>query len=877
MTVGSLVVSLEANIAQFTSSMDKAAAISEQRMQQIDKSLGIVKTSLIALGSGALAGLTLDAVRDKIEGVIKAAAGLQELAERTGGTVEKLSGLAAVAKLSGTDMDSLATGMQKLSKSMIDAKDGGAKSIEAFRSIGISVATLKGMKPDEVFQLISQKMAGYANGAEKTAVAQQLLGKAGANLLPVMKDLADVSDLQVKVTAEQAAMALEYEHNLTRLSAASNAVWKTIAMEMLPAMNAFAQALVTASKESIGVKGAVDSLAKDGSIREWAENAVMALAAVIDTFRAMGSIAVIAGKTVGAAFAQGNAILHGDLQAAVTIGKEWQSDVAAILKGGESFSSRVQKQLDLARSAKPATAGRRPDPNYHPNSAANGLKDDPAKAYMEGVIKANDALIAAESKQLSTREQYLKEFYQEQYLSADEYYKTEEGLIQDATKAKLEAYDRDKQAALDYIAHLQKIPNTEKLQQEAANTLHGIEAKRLAAEIDGNEKLTQVMLESVKAYREFDLATTAAVYQWSLQNDAAKFSIDMLGRNTLEVQKLTEARKIDLELQQRIHALQLQGYSLDSPEIARARADAERQKATAMGLVEQAYRKQTDASFGASEALRKYGEDTANVGAQIESTMTNALKGVEDAFVSLATTGKINFKSLADSITADITRIFVKQQITGPLADWLKGGMAGGGGIGGMLSAVFGRSGSTATASDAAGAAQEAFRTSELIAQKAAETTATVTATSAVTALAEAATTAATALSTMGASGGASSGSGLLGMFGGGAAADGFGTDAASGSVDFAGYMAGGGDLAPGQWAVVGENGPEVFKPSGSGSIIPNDKLGGLGGGNTHVTEHHYHVTVQATPGMSRSTANQIGAEAVRGGMEAARRNGKRI
>jgi hypothetical protein len=46
--------------------------------------------------------------------------------------------------------------------------------------------------------------------------------------------------------------------------------------------------------------------------------------------------------------------------------------------------------------------------------------------------------------------------------------------------------------------------------------------------------------------------------------------------------------------------------------------------------------------------------------------------------------------------------------------------------------------------------------------------------------------------------------------------------------------------------------------------------------GDTYVTNHTHNVTVQAAPGMSRSTATQLGAAAVQGGIDAARRNGKR-
>jgi lambda family phage tail tape measure protein len=44
-----------------------------------------------------------------------------------------------------------------------------------------------------------------------------------------------------------------------------------------------------------------------------------------------------------------------------------------------------------------------------------------------------------------------------------------------------------------------------------------------------------------------------------------------------------------------------------------------------------------------------------------------------------ATTGRLGFKSLADSIIADITRMTVRQTITAPIAGLLQGAVASGG------------------------------------------------------------------------------------------------------------------------------------------------------------------------------------------------------
>jgi lambda family phage tail tape measure protein len=75
--------------------------------------------------------------------------------------------------------------------------------------------------------------------------------------------------------------------------------------------------------------------------------------------------------------------------------------------------------------------------------------------------------------------------------------------------------------------------------------------------------------------------------------------------------------------------------------------------------------KQADWTNGASAAIANYMDSAQNMAAQTESAVTNVAKSMEDAFVSLATTGKLNFKSLADSVIADIIRMQARAAISG--------------------------------------------------------------------------------------------------------------------------------------------------------------------------------------------------------------------
>lgn len=75
-----------------------------------------------------------------------------------------------------------------------------------------------------------------------------------------------------------------------------------------------------------------------------------------------------------------------------------------------------------------------------------------------------------------------------------------------------------------------------------------------------------------------------------------------------------------------------------------------------------------DAFVGAREALNNYLDDAKNVAQQSQDLFSNAFRGAEDALVEFATTGKLSFKGLAQSIVADLIRIQIRALIVRAIA-----------------------------------------------------------------------------------------------------------------------------------------------------------------------------------------------------------------
>lgn len=85
----------------------------------------------------------------------------------------------------------------------------------------------------------------------------------------------------------------------------------------------------------------------------------------------------------------------------------------------------------------------------------------------------------------------------------------------------------------------------------------------------------------------------------------------------------------------------------------------------------------TDVTSGFQRGFMNLGLEMSNFADMAEKTITNAFQGMEDALVSFVTTGKVDFKSLVDSMLADLTRLLARQAIVG-LLNSISGGTPAG-------------------------------------------------------------------------------------------------------------------------------------------------------------------------------------------------------
>ena len=171
---------------------------------------------------------------------------VQKMALRTNFSTEALSELRHAAEISGADINVLEKGVKKMSKTIVDADEGMATYIRSFDRIGLSAEELMELSPEDQFIRITEAIAELESPTLRAATAQDIFGRAGTQLLPLMaegkeglKDLREEAHkLGIVFDQEAADSAAEFKDSLTRLNGALNGVKFTLARELMPSLEA---------------------------------------------------------------------------------------------------------------------------------------------------------------------------------------------------------------------------------------------------------------------------------------------------------------------------------------------------------------------------------------------------------------------------------------------------------------------------------------------------------------------------------------------------------------------------------------------------------------------------------------------------------------
>lgn len=291
--LGSLVVSLALNYAEYTKGLDKssqeALKFAQRQQQALDKAGRATddffdKTAKKVVGAVA-AYVSVTAAVNALKGSINELAEADDLAQITGSSVENLSKMQKVARQFGGDMSAINPLLVKLAKGMATVDSETNKTNKALRSLGVSSKDAAGnlRDPSDVMIEVAKRLQLYNDSAAKTALMNDAMGKSAADQLPFFNDLAENVDKFTGATAESAARAAALQDQMGGLKTKVHELFEKVAIDAMPAMSDFAGALDDAWENS-------GKMASDKSVANWADSIALGLARVIDVARVVPGV-----------------------------------------------------------------------------------------------------------------------------------------------------------------------------------------------------------------------------------------------------------------------------------------------------------------------------------------------------------------------------------------------------------------------------------------------------------------------------------------------------------------------------------------------------------------------------------------------------------
>lgn len=224
-----------------------------------------VAAAATAIGGAIAAGTT--ALVDMAVSCSATGDEIDKMSQKVGLSSESYQKWDYVLQLAGTDMASMKTGLKTLTNKMDDAVNGNEKAIASFEAIGISLEDLAGMSREDLFAATVTAFQGMEDTAERAALANDLLGKSGIELIPIFNQSAEATK-QLMDQAEQYGIIMSdelvedsaaFNDSLTTLEKTTEGFKNNLVGQFLPGLT-----LVTDGLAGViaGVDGSEDSISQ---------------------------------------------------------------------------------------------------------------------------------------------------------------------------------------------------------------------------------------------------------------------------------------------------------------------------------------------------------------------------------------------------------------------------------------------------------------------------------------------------------------------------------------------------------------------------------------------------------------------------------------
>lgn len=363
-------------------------------------------------------GVSLAGIGAMIKSSIDSADALDEMAQRTGIAVESLSLLVPAAELSAVSTDKFEAGLKKLATGMLEAATGSEASAQNFEALGVAVQNQDGTLRDseQVLLDLADRFQAMPDGAEKAALAVDIFGKAGAEMIPFLNQgregigalKQEAAELGLQLSADTAAQAGNFNDALDKLKLATQSIGNQIIASLLPALNDMAGGMVESAKQG-------------GTLRVILDGIVLVLKTLALGAATVGKAFVALGEAIGAGVAAAVEALKGNTEGAKAIIADLKGNLVKRLDELASFrdslfdpkpievkAPKIQADPELLqRLTKPKAVKPAQDTTGAQTTLMKAQLDAEFALLKDGLARQQTALDAAlEDRLVSVRDYY---------------------------------------------------------------------------------------------------------------------------------------------------------------------------------------------------------------------------------------------------------------------------------------------------------------------------------------------------------------------------------------------------------------------------------------------------------------------------------------
>jgi hypothetical protein len=395
----------------------------------------------------------------------------------------------------------MGSALQKLNKSAFAAATAADDSKSAYARLGIAVKDADGqLRPTSDLLLdVADKFSNMPDGVAKSALAMQIFGKAGAEMIPFLNEGKDgikeytdaATKMGVVLSTDAASAAHQFSKDLSMLELGVQGIENKIMTALVPALTVVADQFVSAMEEPDSTLNTLLTI-----ITNITKAIITVGETVYAVFKQIGTVIgteLAIWETAGETMAKvSDRLLHLDFEGAKQAAKDGMAAVVAQVQYGAQESTQVWKDYS-------ATVGKvwNPPPPPKPKERTQAADDSSIETLKQQETAEKQALDITLDR------------YKQQLSAAHLYY--EQGTIdtQQLVEAETTAANLSYQAHLNYFAKLRSLYANDpvKLQAIAADETK-FKLEDLAKTTDSlaaatkkyNEEATKAMEQSQKAF-----------------------------------------------------------------------------------------------------------------------------------------------------------------------------------------------------------------------------------------------------------------------------------------------------------------------------------------------------------------------------------------